>query len=148
VLLSEGEKVPLLNEHAKGSMHLGPEFLLYDPLRKGEVYFGTGFGARLQLLNTPGHPGVILSTEQPPDSSRTRAWLALYDGNKVAADLITTIGVTGLDLWDEAGRLRAVIGNSDLNNPVLDKAPGLPMHRPESSLVLLGSHGKLLWKAP
>jgi hypothetical protein len=51
---------------------------------------------------------------------------------------------TSLDLYDEAGTLRASLGNGDLKN----SETGSTEHRAESSLVLFKEDGKVAWEAP
>lgn len=148
VYLTEGKKMAPLNEHARGWTHSGPEFDLYDPLRKGGAYLTVGYGAILEFTNTPGNLGAVLSTQPALGSSRGSAMLWLSDNPRtVTALLSANINRAALNLYDQAGRLRAVLGNTGEGNASV-RTPVLPAGRPESSLVLLDSDGKVLWKAP
>ena len=51
---------------------------------------------------------------------------------------------TSLNLYDEAGTLRASLDNDDIKS----SETGLSEHRAESSLVLFKEDGKVAWKAP
>jgi hypothetical protein len=66
------------------------------------------------------------------NTGRTRAELA------IEADGSSTFG-----LFDRTGTARAVLGSTSLESET-----GVIEKRPESSLVLFGNDGKVIWKAP
>jgi hypothetical protein len=58
--------------------------------------------------------------------------------------LLASSGYTALNLLDETGKMRAILGNADLKSP----DTGSTEHRAESSLVLFKEDGKVAWEAP
>ncbi len=77
-------------------------------------------------------PSGVQSLALTDNTGRTRAELA------IEADGSSTFG-----LFDRTGTARAVLGSTSLESET-----GVIEKRPESSLVLFGNDGKVIWKAP
>ena len=91
-------------------------------------FYGTNNEPRMRLSALP--PGPIINFYDTNNKSRMMLY-ASKDG-------------PALSLSDAKGRSRAVLGVSSQENT----RTGTVTNRPESSLVLYGKEGKVVWKAP
>ncbi len=105
----------------------------------GRVGASLGSAGDVTFYDKKGKPRASLG------NSGDATFLAFYDktGKTTRVALSTTGDNASLRLNDEAGKMRAVLGNW-----ALKLATGSTEHREASSLVLLNEQGNVLWKAP
>ena len=104
---------------------------------------------RAALGVTKGGPQLTLWDEKGKYGAWVRvdndgSWLGLYDENgEPRAALGVTKDGPGLELADEKGKRGALLGVAHTQAP-----DGKTLTYPESSLLLFGPDGKVIWQAP
>jgi hypothetical protein len=104
--------------------------------------------SRTQLVVTQAVAGLALfdeaGTHRAILTDQAGAGLAIYDrAGTPRAVLDVDEGNAALHVADRAGTERAVLGSSKTVRP-----DGKVMTRPESSLLLVGPEGNVIWEAP
>ena len=95
-------------------------------------------GPRLDMFDEKGTSRAMLITTE------TGAGLTLFDEKGIGrAMLSTSNGGPGLVLFDEKGKVRAGLGVNETTTP-----DGKVTKYPESSLLLFGPDGNIIWRAP
>ena len=158
----DGPKLALSDENGKDRATLlvskdGPWLALSD--EKGQTRAGldvTKDGPKMALYNESGKSCAALNLfEDEPrltlgdENGKIRVWLSLVKGCPVL-NLYDQNGkrrtglsaAPGLALWDEKGQIRFAAGKAGTKSP-----DGKTIEYPESSLILFGPDGKVIWSA-
>jgi hypothetical protein len=130
------------NEDGKLRASLGSEGLtLFDRAEKVRAIleFNASAGSSLRLWGAAEYGMAEISVSTP-----TGASLRLYDSAILRAKLSLFSGAPNLELYDAAGKVRAALGNTHLE----DARTGEVRTRSESSLVLFDKDGKVMREIP
>jgi len=143
-VLKDGSMLVLANENGKTGASLsvdkdGPRLVLNDENGKPGAWLGVEEdGPALSLMDENGKTGASLSV------SKEGMGLVLTNENgKPGASLAVLKDGPGLELYDENGKTRAQLRTGQTTT-----ADGRVISYPESSLILFGADGKVIWSAP
>lgn len=127
------------------------KFVLRDSSgRKRALLTASDSNVTFSLYDRKGAIGVSLETIDDKGSS-----LFLTDKkSKIRLLLRSKEGMPKVMIIDKNGRIRAVLGRTSDKEVILERTPywkvktELYKNRPESSLVLYGKEGRLIWSTP
>ncbi len=156
----EAEKFVLRDADGKGRARLESlpsglvRLALLDKDENIQSVLGVGVG-RPSLVLAGRNNKTILTTSFLSISGKSRLTLAVLPSGVQSLALTDNTGRTRAELaievdgsstfglFDRTGTARAVLGSTSLESET-----GVIEKRPESSLVLFGNDGKVIWKAP
>jgi hypothetical protein len=156
----EAEKFVLRDADGKGRARLESlpsglvRLVLLDKDENVQSVLGVGVG-RPSLVLAGRNNKTILTTSFLSISGKSRLTLAVLPSGEQSLALTDNTGRTRAELaievdgsstfglFDRTGTARAVLGSTSLESET-----GVIEKRPESSLVLFGDDGKVIWKAP